>query len=226
MLTTITNEWEYRSLWNNLIYPSDFDKFRQNYVLRRNSFALNRDKVGRITRQKFASVQRHSLSSCSGKEQRIYPRDTSGDKLPSCKLWKWNFQAECDRPPAESALSWKWFWSPSRSQKSARADGRNIFRYLLIFPCLPRIILLPLGFSFSLSFSFLFFSSFHSHAFSLSVVRTLRTRMRDNIEKDFSHVLSNRGVIARISNVKYAFEIKKGDYLNSLSNWWNWFGGK
>lgn len=73
--------------------------------------------------------------------------------------------------------------------------------------------------SLSLSFSFLVFSSFHSHAFSLSVVRTLRTRMRDNIEKDFSHVLSNRGVIARISNVKYAFEIKKkSDYLNSLSN--------
>lgn len=33
--------------------------------------------------------------------------------------------------------------------------------------------------------------------------------MRDNIEKDFAHVLSNRGVIARISNVKYAFEMKK-----------------
>jgi len=26
------------------------------------------------------------------------PRDVSGDKLPPCKLWKWNFQTECDRP--------------------------------------------------------------------------------------------------------------------------------
>jgi len=34
-------------------------------------------------------------------------------------------------------------------------------------------------------------------------------RVCDNIEKDFTHVLSNSGFIAQISNVKYAFEMKK-----------------
>lgn len=105
------------------------------------------------------------------------------------------------RPPAESALVKVILKSFSLAEKSARADGRNIFRYLLIFLCLPRILLLPLGFSFFIPFFF-----FHLHVFSLSVVRM---RMRDNIEKDFAHVLSNREVIARISNVKYAFEMKK-----------------
>lgn len=61
-------------------------------------------------------------------------------------------------------------------------------------------------YSLSARLSLFAFFSFTCTPFSLSVVRT---RMRDNIEKDFAHILSIRGVIARISNVKYAFEMKK-----------------
>lgn len=110
----------------------------------------------------------------------------------------------CDRLPAYRVRPRESdFEVPLARRKSARADGRNIFRYLLIFPCLP---ILPILLGFSLSFFLYSFLFFHLHAFSLSVVRT---RTRDNIEKNFAHVLSNRGVIARILNVKYAFEVKK-----------------
>jgi len=68
--------------------------------------------------------------------------------------------------------------------------------FFVIYSHFPRILL------------FLFFRSF----FFLSLTRILtfsRTRMRDNMEKNFAHVLPNCRVIARISNVKYAFEMKK-----------------
>jgi len=61
------------------------------------------------------------------------------------------------RPPAGGPV-WKWFSSLSRAEKSARADGGNIFRYLLILECLPRILLLPLGLAISL-FPFYFLLS-------------------------------------------------------------------
>lgn len=73
----------------------------------------------------------------------------------------------------------------------------------LIFPCLPRILLLPLGFSFTLC-SF-FFPFFHLHAFSLSV--RSYTYARQHRERFRSRSLESRG--HRISNVKYAFETKK-----------------
>lgn len=104
----------------------------------------------------------------------------------------------CDRPSAESA--WKWFSSPSHSQKSVRADGGNIFRYLLILEYLPRILVLPLSLPQPSSFSRLFF--FLLHALSLS-------RMCDNIENDSAHVLLNRKVIVRILNIKCASKMKR-----------------
>lgn len=77
----------------------------------------------------------------------MYSRDTRGDKLPSCKLWKWNFQARVQPPESRRVhgVDVKVILkSVSLAQKSTRADGGNIFRYLLILECLLRILSLPL----------------------------------------------------------------------------------
>lgn len=73
--------------------------------------------------------------------------------------------------------------------------------FFVIYSYSPRILLFPLGFSFPL---FFFLSLTRLLTFSRS-----NARMRDNIEKNFPHVLPNRRVIARISSVKYVFEMKK-----------------
>jgi len=58
-------------------------------------------------------------------------------------------------------------------------------------------------------------SSSGSFPFPLSLLSSARplvfglTRISDNIEKDFAHVLSNRKIIARILKVKYTFKMKR-----------------
>lgn len=64
---------------------------------------------------------------------------------------------------------------------------------LLIFPCLPRILPLPLGFSFARCSSFFFF---HSHAFSLSVATTSR-----KISLTFSRIAGS-SLAYRMSNAR------------------------
>lgn len=105
-------------------------------------------------------------SSPSGaKEQRIYtpppsPRDTSGDKLPSCKLWKWNFQAECDRPPAGSVR--KWFRSPSR--RSLLEQMAGTFFVIYSYSSISLVFFwFPLGLSLFLPFLLFPFFFLHPH---------------------------------------------------------------
>lgn len=113
------------------------------------------------------------------------------------------------RPPACGVGSRESDFEVPLARRSLLEQMAGTFFVIYSYSPVSHVLFCSLSAFLSPSFSFLFFFPFHSHAFSLSVVRTLRTRMRDNIEKDFSHVLWNRGVIARISNVKYAFEIKK-----------------
>lgn len=98
--------------------------------------------------------------------------------------------------------------SLSRREKSARADGGNIFRYLLILEYLPRILLFPLGLSLFLRFLFFSFSShLHTSARSPSYVRSATIVDARQHRKRFCSLES--GSSPRISNIKYAFEIKK-----------------
>lgn len=155
----------------------------------------------------------------------------------NCRLV--SYENEISRPNAtarlRSRLSWKWFWSPSRSQKSARADGRNIFRYLLIFPCLPRIILLPLGFSFSLSlfllsFFFFLFTRTPSHFQSfVHFVRVCATTSK-KISLTFSRIAGS-SLEYRMSNMRLRWKKKATiwihfptDGTDSVVN--RWFEGK
>lgn len=64
-------------------------------------------------------------------------------------------------------------------------------------------------FRFSPGFSLVLFPFFAPFTYTPSHFQSYVRVCATNIEKDFAHVLSNREVIARISNVKYAFEMKK-----------------
>lgn len=72
--------------------------------------------------------------------------------------------------------------------------------------------------SLSLSLSFRSIFSILSFHLCFQPLTFGRTRTRDNVERDFAHVLLNRGIIVRILNVKYTFKMKGGNVWIHLTS--------